>query len=263
MTKQTVFKARCNLDAARQPGRNTTLTALTTSLKNIPADHPYDLPFPDRLQLCALVQDFALGAQGNPATVHGEYLYRFASIGQLVRDATWRGHTNDALAFGALTAAYLQDRAWLALRRFARGSFHNYRGFSWWTSFDPTTTHLWDAWRRVGLLDDWMMQESVMLRCRVDGCPALRVPNIVDGFEGPVFEATNEPPPASTGTAIDLSQATYGPGEPELVVPALPVTCIDVQPVLISRKVKSRGTPARDDVITWRRLENYYRTCSA
>jgi hypothetical protein len=260
MTKEAIFAIRSDLDAIRQPATRDHLRTLRDRVLALAAPHPYDMPFPDRLDLCTVVGAYAQGAQGGVAEVESEYIFRISSIGELVRSVSWTNRTNDDAAFDPIFALSDTARRWLRLADFATGAYQNYRAFSWWSTSDLSAGELWSAWRRVGLLDDWIMNESVLMRCRRDAIKA-RVPTTLDGFEGPVFEAMDEQQRPVTGRAIDLSRRPFAPGEVEVVVGAIAVDQIDLLPVLVPESSKHQGVPVRDSLETWTALEQYYRAC--
>jgi hypothetical protein len=208
-----------------------------------------------------VVAAFAQGAQGNVAGVESEYIFRISSIGDVVRSVSWKNRTNDDAAFDPIFALSDPTRPWLRLANFATGAYQNYRAFSWWSTFDLSSGELWNAWRRIGLLDDWIMNESLLMRCRRSAIEA-HVPTTLDGFEGPVFEAMNEQERSVTGRAIDLSKRPFAAGEVEVVVGAIAVDHIDVMPVLVPDFSKHQGVPVRDTLETWTDLEKYYRACT-
>lgn len=262
MTKELIFELRRTIDAMRQPSRTTVLEELIASVESLPATQPYDLSFATKINLCTIVHAFATGAQGPPATLFEHYLYRLCSIGTLRQCVEWRNPTNDVAAYDDVVSAHLSANDWMPLSRFATGVFQNYRAFSWWTPFDLTSVKIWEAWRRVGLLDDWVMHDSVLLRAREPHRHNVKVPDVVDGFEGPVFEAAREIPPSVVGRAINLSARPFAAGEIEIVTPPVSVSDIEVLPVAITPGDRAKGVPARDDMALWQELERYYRACS-
>lgn len=252
------FVDRQVLDPKRQTSQRAVFTSLVNALAQVAVPHPYELSYPARAHLLSAVPTFASLASTWHAALETQHLFRLCAIGSVVRGSGWRFRTSDEEAYDALFARYhTSGLDWVPLSWFASGVLQNYRGFTWWSSLDLTGPELWNLWRRVGLLDNWIVHQSVILRCRSDQVRAM-VPSCVDAFEGPVFESAYDRPDPGFGRTIDLSCQPFAPGVPEYVLPALPTASIDVRPVLVTKSMKAQGVPVVDAPPIWASLHEYY-----
>lgn len=255
------FSLRKLLDPQRQSSQDALFRQLLDALAGFPMPHPYELSTAARAHLLQSVTAFAGVASPWPASPDAaQHLFRICTIGALVRGSDWRFRTNDPEAFDAVFARYhTAGIEWMPLSWFAAGALQNYRGFTWWSSLDLTIGEPWNLWRRIGLLDDWVTQHSVILRINAAMRPVM-VPSCVDAFDGPVFESVRDKPTQPEhGRTIDLSQRPFGPGATEYVIGPIATSLIELRPLLVTKDMKGQGSPVNaDDATTWASLETYY-----
>lgn len=260
MSLDAIFSLRRFLDLARQREFELIMTELydTIPLLMPPTRHSYGLTEDHRTELTKRVAAYGACMSRWSGEAQGDYLYSLASIGKLVRNVAhnWFDYQNDDVAFDQVHTA--SQGKWIRLSRFTTTHVAGLRGFSWWTSLDITAESIWNAWRRVGLVDEWIAEKSVFLRCPVERTRHVtKVPTVVDGFDGPIFEPAHETPRPVVGTAIDLSTIPFQPGAPEFVLTAIAPQDIEILPITIPESLKANGTPAPKEP-TMLRLRNYY-----
>lgn len=257
-----IFRLRTIVDARKQRRWKPVLDALCVALRDeVKRPHPYDLS-PAQKKYLRTVHEYREGARGADAHLDDEItLYRLMPIA-LLRDyvTNWIG---PQLSDGPLLE-YLLDRSgghWLGLGELAEEEFCNSRRFSWWTTFDGLLQQPFTGGRRMGLVDDWIASDSVLLRLGMLPSTLVRVcvPSIIDGFDGAIFDAVDFDGDPSTGMTIDLNPP--GPvrsGVTELAISPIPVDAIWLLPMKIDGDLRS-GTPVPQTAVTWRRLADYYR----
>jgi hypothetical protein len=263
-TLADVFECRTSVDARKQRQLKPLLDELCAALKEkVQRPHPYDLSLDHKKQLRS-VGAYKEGARGLEAHLGGKQvaLYRLMSVGVLQYYVTkWIGpHLSD----GALMEVLLErsNGAWLSLSDVAQKEFCNARRFSWWTTFDGLLQQPFIGGRRLGLVDDWIASDSVLLRLDVSDLSVVRVcvPTIIDGFDGPIFDAVDSEAHSEAGRTIDLNPpGPLRPGETELAISPIPVHAISMLPLKIEGNLRS-GDPVPQTRVTWTRLVQYYRS---
>lgn len=262
-----LFDLRRQLDSHRQPRHAATVSALGATLHDIGLSHPYALADDQLAHLQASVSALGHVAAGREFPNATQSVLRISGVAVLRRILRWNygaladntrinAYSSDAAIYEALLARSLAEGDWLSLDRFAKGFVKNRRGFSWWTTWDGLQRQPFEGSRRLGLVDDWIPEHALLLRCDIRD---LRVPSCVDGFDGPIFEAS--PESASHGRTIDLNgSAQPMPGEPEFVLPPISSDRIWLWPILIDRGRRASSTPVPEGDPTWRRVASYYRS---
>jgi hypothetical protein len=239
------------------------LHAFLISLKK---DQSYDLDFGTKLKFRAL-KLFVNGTFGRQAhvPVRDKFIYRICNMVDLVKGTSWRKKkASDAANWDHIYKKCKGD--WTRLSKFAEGTYKCCpRRFSWWTSF-PLFQDVVSGAHRVGMTNDWVPKQCVVLRCPVDYVNQNKlafVPSVIDAFMHMIFHPTKDDACPPHGLTIDLSlyPTTLCPGTDEVVLPPISVKQLEILPVNADdayRKGK-HTVVAEDNEMLSELLEYYYR----
>jgi|SRR5215216_1414223 len=225
---------------------------------------PYDLGFETKLKFKAL-DFFVENSFGRQADVPAldPYIYRICSIRDVVKSTDWRKDE------GTDPANWMRvhDKSkgdWTPLSRFARGSYCcRPRCFSWWTSY-PLFEDVIDGAHRIGMTNDWVAVQTVVLRCPVDYVKENKlasVPTVIDAFMQLIFHPTKDSISPRYGITIDLSlyPNTLSPGLDEVVLPALSVDMLEILPINADDAYRaSKNQVLSESEVLSGLLESYY-----
>lgn len=269
VTLQRLFELRIRLERRRQPDYQKPLENLLDTLRGKHIDHPYGLDEVIREELFQLIGDLREGGRGRDAAPDHPYLYRLTSVGALrhMKTLSWdygaspggwtlTQFSSDGQIHEALLAeASGTKTGWLPLGPYAVGSIANPRLFSWWTTYEGLLHNTFVAGRRLGLVDDWIAEDAIVLRCAAGNA---KVPNAVDGFEGPVFQACDDATSCPCGQTIDLNgDGEVGPGEPEFVLRPMSTDDLWFRPIRIEPATRRAHPEVPESDVTWERVYRY------
>jgi hypothetical protein len=259
---ESLFHERCGLDSRRQPAREVSEKELVATWKALfPGTmHPYGMASTEKGALAKASPHFGGGSAGRKVALSTSHIYALTGVPKMRFLAGWRSTERDETIHDQLIAAAGTPRRWIPLAPHVRGPFESFRKFTWWTTWDITAAgQPFVAGRRLGLIDSWIPELALILRCRFEPAMAtVCVPTGCDAFDGPVFEAMLDSNPS--GRTINLNTDPFTPGEPEYAVTSLAADRIDVFPVRIGPTLRRSILPAvLEDDGTWNRLAAYYR----
>lgn len=260
-SQSDVYKRQLHADRKRQPRHGLHLKELDDELGSLNRTSPYSL-LPDDFR--RLEQLLACGkiCHGFPGSMEGPFCYHISSVWKLQNNTekkVLRGTTLTAAteeeAFDRIADAYEESgQQWLPLRDFIGGRYSGRRRFSWWTTFDLSSGELQCNAHRMGLLNDDVALDCLVLRCRTDFIRTKNlsfVPTVIDAFFSEIFQPTQDHQSPTRGTTIDLEDPNnLKDGVPEFAVRPLEIDMADIE--LIPVNLKESARPAhkvyRDDV---------------
>lgn len=231
-----LFEKRLLLDKKRQPGWQSVLRELQQWLSSTPPHHPY----PPTSNAGCPVHGLAEVCKGRPVKLDGcDCLYHIANIGSVIRSSNSADpfRTNSPEKnWSLLKKDSGEDKKWLRLSKYITGPLPGRRDFTWWTPLDLSARPALPNAHRIGVVNDWLSSWLVLLRWSTSGGDLGafgRVPTVIDGFDSPIFYATDEQG-AEIGTAIDLRRPeTLCPGAPELVASYVSSEEIELLPIQV------------------------------
>jgi len=106
------------------------------------------------------------------------------------------------------------------------------------------------------MLDRWVAPSSVVLCCEVPETARVRIPNMLDAYDQPVFRPVGCRDSRSHGVTLDLCADPLREGVDEFAVGSLPVTLVRLRPV----RVDNAPNPVDLDESLAKRLLAYYAT---
>jgi hypothetical protein len=132
--------------------------------------------------------------------------------------------------YETLKSAQQLTNDWMKLSTFVTGVLSGPRGFTWWTPANLASNTYYSC-HTIGLPDNWIPVRAVILRCDTTALPAdtTFVPNILNGFDSPIFFATRDSDVPILGRAIDLNVTPLELGDFELVCPPIAVDRIQIR----------------------------------
>lgn len=272
-----IHDLRCALALKRQPEHDADLKKLLQVVP--PAEHPYregggsesygrliELPefcWPSKgrqadLGECSFlyhlrplggfISRLAIRFQpGKPLPPNGDPTINFANVRQILDECMAKG-------------------AWTPLSAVASGLYETReRGFkarwiTWWTDLEITQEGVMDQIRKLGIPDNWLYEDCVLLRCEVDDelrAKAL-VPSALDGFASEVFIPAESARSPRAGMAIDISKSPFGYGRPEFVLGPVEVNKISFTSISIPRTVATASRVDSADPKFLTELERFY-----
>jgi hypothetical protein len=237
-----LFKRRMRLDAKQQPGWHHVLAALECWKADRPPHHPYppakndDCPVPEYFEVC----------KGSPVKLDRcDFLYRIANVGAVITSTNsvdpFRTNVPEK-NWNLVKADQSTPKSWLKLSKYIIGPLPGRRQFTWWTPFDLGTPPVLPNVHQIGLVNDWLGPFVFLLRMSTRGVDlgsVGRVPTVIDGFDSPIFYATDEQNSA-IGAAIDLRKPDLlRAGAPELVASYVASEDVDVLPIELTSEERS------------------------
>jgi hypothetical protein len=255
---------RQSLGMSRQSVHSPALESLQQELDSMGLEHPYTL---ERGQIDQLMTNefFAQGGRGLSASALGhQYLYRICNVRQIVDNTSWisaNRYENNEDIWISLKRDFDAAGDWLPLSRYAYGALLGYRGFTWWTSLNFLAAGVICGAHVAGIPNDWLQKYAIILRClleEIEGKDMLRVPTVLDAFNGEIFHPTINDDSPVEGLTISLEDpANLETGTDEFVLPGVGVDQIDLWPVLIDRNMRESHNVQLDATLL-ASLETYY-----
>lgn len=265
-TLEDLYDVRRTVMRSRQSQHEPSYTQLEKHLLSLKRTQPYDLDdFDTRLEFEKLTF-FVSNPFGRPAKVPGrdDYIYRICNMKDVVKGTGWFDDTgSDAGNWNQIQQK--GKGGWTRLSRLAGGTYKcRPRRFSWWTSY-PLYQDVISGAHTVGMTNDWVGVECVVLRCRIDYVNLNKmalVPSVIDAFMQLIFHPTKDVNFPPYGITIDLSlfPRTLSPGIDEVVLPEISVDQIEVLPINADDGYRGGKTEVRSDFpLLSALLEYYYR----
>lgn len=258
-----LYNLRRGIAQHRQGGHLELYSKLHDFLISLEKKQPYDLGMDTKLKF-EVLDFFASEALGHPASIPSRdgFIYRVCSIIDVVKGTKWRNEAGgDVKNWNQI---YSKSRGnWIKLNKFADGTYKCHpRQFSWWTSF-PLFQDVIDGAHTVGMTNDWVPVQSVVLRCPVDYVNKNQlafVPSVIDAFMHLIFHPTKDAISPPYGITIDLSlyPVTLSPGIDEVVLGELPVDQIEVLPIDVGEDYRRDKHNVRSDCPTFSELLEYH-----
>lgn len=231
-----LYKLRRAIVQNRQGSHAALYSQLHNFLKSLGETQPYGLDPNTQLKFKNL-SFFVNNTFGSPADIPSRdgFIYRVCTIIDLVKGTNWRNEAaGDELYWNQI---YSKSKGkWIRLSKFADGTYKcRPRQFSWWTSF-PLSRDVIAGAHQVGMTNDWVAVNCVVLRCPVDYVndnTLAFVPSVIDAFMHVIFHPTKDAMSPPYGITIDLSlyPMTLSPGTDEVVLPELGVEQVEILPV--------------------------------
>jgi len=231
-----LYNMRRNIAQKRQHSHLEKYEKLHEFLLSLEKAEPYDLGFDTKLKFEA-VAFFVDNPFGHKARIPNRdtFIYRICSIRDVVKGTDWR--KDEGTDAANWMKVYDKSKGnWTPLSRFARGTYCCHpRCFSWWTSY-PLFEDVIRGAHKIGMTNDWVAVETVVLRCPVDYVSKNKlavVPTVIDAFMQLIFHPTKDSISPTYGITIDLSlyPRTLSPGLDEVVLPALDIDRLEVLPI--------------------------------
>lgn len=240
---------------------------LTNQLKT---PHPYGTDL-DLLGFDQLTKLFSLGGIGNQATLPDDkYVYRVFNRGSLpyVVNLKWpRYQTNPVLLWDVLMTRSHKGDLWVKLADYAENAYPANRGearfkCTWWTTYPLDSDVILGAYT-IGMFSEWINDEVYVMRAPVKNLNLLkvaRVPTVIDAFIQPVFQPTQDPPPAKFGVTINLaSHQNPTSGVNEFAIHPFEVEFIEIKPIKIEPALRQRYPEiSKNDPDVLQSLISYY-----
>lgn len=238
-------------------------TQLHDFLVSLEKTESYDLSIETKLEFEKL-KFFVNNIFGRHATIpnRDDFIYRICSIVDVVKGTGWRNNENsDAANWDQVYNK--SSGGWMRLSKFADGTYKCHpRHFSWWTSF-PLFRDVISGAHRVGMTNDWVAVQCVVLRCPVKYVSNNKlafVPSVIDAFMQMIFHPTKDAIFPPYGITIDLSlyPVALSPGIDEVVLPELGVDQLEILPVNANAEYREGKLVVRSDDPELRKLLEYY-----
>ena len=264
-----IYSLRETVAQRRQQKHSTHLSSLENILTSVlKKDHPYKLTYQQKLEFCSIpgYQTDAFGAQ---AVVPSQsFLYRMCTIETLILNTEWitpeAFRLSDEDEWSQINQRQDELGDWVPLREFAGGQYKLApRIFSWWTSMPLHEDVVFGA-HRIGIVNDWVGEHTLILRCPVDyitNNDLAFVPSVIDAYTHPVFHPTNDGGKPVYGITIDLSfyPMTLVPGTDEVLLAPISTNYIDIMPIRVDNsKRHARASVLLDDAEFIDLLHLYY-----
>ena len=236
-----LFAIRSRIDPVRQPHYRNHYSSLHKFLQDRAVTDPFswegaDDDFWDNLLKNPLFVSGSDGAEIKDRPRDSQYCYRITSVSKLVKFSTEGRLTRGAVDkdnWDTVNNDYLVRKDWMALKGFVQGELGGPRGFTWWTPHDFLPDP-YQASHRIGLVDEWIPANALLLRCHSDdllASKAAKRPTIVDAFDAPIFFATMDSASPPTGLSIDLEANPLCVEQCEVVCSRIPVDKIECLPI--------------------------------
>lgn len=263
MSLEKLYSLRRDIAKTRQGAHVDAYGQLHDFLVSLGLKQSYNLGISTKLKF-EVLKFYAEEAFGRGARIpnRDEFIYRMCSIIDLVKGTEWRNDEGTDLR--NWNQVHKKSKgAWVSLSRFADGEYKcNPRHFSWWTSF-PLYQDVIDGAHRIGMTNDWVAEECVVLRCPVDYVKDNNlafVPSVIDAFMQMIFHPTRDAISPPYGITIDLSfyPDTLVPGIDEVVLRGVPVEQIEVFPVYANNKYREGKREVNSDFPHFATLLEYY-----
>jgi hypothetical protein len=116
-----------------------------------------------------------------------------------------RESVTEERAFTYLLKEQKQRGKWLPVSRYIGGYYSGLRNFTWWTTVEMPTTKTMCTAHHLGLLNNNVGTEALILRCRADFIrekSLTYIPSTIDAFFSNIFYATQDE--ADCGRAISV-----------------------------------------------------------
>jgi len=225
-----IFSHRVRTAHARQPECKKQLDQCIRALQLFEVEHPYRLSAQAYYALMNF-DFFATAAAGPTCRVAHKHLYRLCSFDKLFASkhfddgyytrafedmvVSTRNTSGKALFDMFMKQQEVGTRAgklrWLPLGQYMLSKLPLRRGFNWWTcetmeTNDPAT--LFSIARKCGVPDNWVSNESIVLRLAVteQNRKRIRIPTEIDALDSPIFRQRHLHLNPSTGKTIPLDQ---------------------------------------------------------
>jgi len=263
MSLLNLYNLRRDLAKNRQGAHINAYAQLHDFLISLGRTQSYDLSFGTKLKFEGL-KFYADDTFGRCARIpsRDDFIYRICSIIDIVKGTEWLNDEDTDLKNWNQVLKKSRGE-WVPLSRFARGKYKcNPRHFSWWTSF-PLYQDVIDGAHRIGMTNDWVAEECVVLRCPVEYVKANNlayVPSVIDAFMQMIFHPTKDDVSPPYGITIDLSfyPHTLVPGIDEVVLCEVPVEQIEVLPIYADTKYREGKREVNSDLPHFSSLLEYY-----
>jgi hypothetical protein len=263
-TLEDLYAARRAVMLSRQSQHEPSYTQLEKFLLSLKRTQPYDIVDYDTRRRFEAVPFFGSAPFGRPATVPGrdDYIYRICNMKDVVKGSDWF----DDKGSDAGNWNHIQQKGkggWTRLNRLAAGTYKcRPRRFSWWTSY-PLFQDVISGAHCVGMTNDWVPFQCVVLRCRIDYVNRNKlalVPSVIDAFMQLIFHPTRDVSFPPYGITIDLSlfPRTLSPGIDEVVLPEISVAEIEVLPINADRDYRDGKNEVCSDFPLLSALLEYY-----
>src|ERR1041385_419685 len=262
MSLLDLYNLRRDIGNKRQGAHQTAYTQLHNFLVSLGLTQSYDLNFgtKSKFEAVKFFPDQTFGSHANIPS--GDFIYRMCSIIDLVKGTEWIN--DEGIDLKNWNQVHKKSKGeWRPLTQFARGHYKcNPRHFSWWTSF-PLYQDVIDGAHRIGMTNDWVAEECVVLRCPVEYVKANNlafVPSVIDAFMQMIFHPTRDNVSPAYGLTIDLSfyPETLVPGIDEVVLREIPVEQIEVLPVYADKPYRDGKREVNSDFPHFGSLLEYY-----
>jgi len=222
----------------RQARHAKTFNEWAAKLRNLSLTHPFSFRDVDEEAFQKLGSYNDVGT-GHPCSPAARYLYRLCGVGSVVDRTAWGTRIDRDDLRRSIHRQLLRDKAregpWLRLSNYCSGDLTGRRGFTWWSTLDLFPRQYQLAASRAGLPNDWVSPLPLVLRiavARLAGNTIVRVPTVLNAFDGPIFDPTIDDPSPAFGNAITLENSTWlARGCDEYVLGATPVSFIDMLPI--------------------------------
>jgi hypothetical protein len=224
-----IYELRRLADARRQPSQKAVIDDLHSALLNLspPRLHPYSLTRDDYATLKHRTAYSAV-CQGSRGIMATDYCYRLTTWAKILLDMLdidWRlipGDLSEREAFDYLIHQHAATGTWISLSDFIGGTYSGRRQFTWWTTASMPSANTICTAHQLGLLNDYIGTEAVVLRCSVDYLLSTMrcfVPSVVDAYFLNIFHATRDEDLPKSGRAISVEiPAFLELGQEEFVV---------------------------------------------
>jgi hypothetical protein len=254
-----IYRSQLAVHRAKQPRHGIHLKRLDTKLGSLSKASPYSLSEDDfrKFERLAACGNTCLGL---PGAVEGEYCYHITSVWKLQRNTetlelrVLRDSPPDQ-SFERLTRAYEDvEPNWLALKHFIGGRYTGRRKLTWWTTLDLSAGELQCSGHRMGLLNDDIDLDAIVLRCRSEYIRRNRmvfVPTAIDAFFSEIFQPTDDQNSPTCGVTIDLEHSPrLKDGVPEFAVPPIELDDAEIEfrPVNLRIESERRHKLYREDI---------------
>lgn len=262
MSLLELYRLRRDIAQTRQAAHIKEYDELHDFLVSLGKTQSYDLGFGTKLKFEEL-KFYPNDTFGRDAKIpSSNFIYRTCSIVDIVKGTEWRKDEGTDLKNWNQVHKKSKGR-WTPLSEFADGEYRcNPRHFSWWTSF-PLDQDVISGAHRVGMTNDWVAEECVVLRCPVEYVNKNNlafVPSIIDAFMQMIFHPTMDEISPPYGITIDLSfyPHTLAPGIDEVVLREIPVEQLEVFPVFAGKKYREGKHEVNSDFPQFTILLEYY-----
>jgi len=231
-----IYAARQAVDPGRQPDFKHEYEAISALFLSATLTNPYvksnaHLAASKGAGVDAFFQGGCLGPSIQPTSIAGDFVYRITSFTNLLRytsPALLRRSASEDSNWSILARAQDNLRDWMPASWFFSGSLQGPRGVTWWTPSD-ITLDIFATCHDIGLPDDWVAQRAVVLRRNAHSSFSFGfMPTIIDGFDSPIFCATQSHSTEKLGRCVSLESLPLSLGGYELVSEPLPVSELSV-----------------------------------